>query len=157
LADACPFIEKIGRQPVARRTPRRKTSPFLSFDSRSAQSRPGILHFFSPIHLHRHASSSKRPSARVLAVLTALAAVTELQRRVRQDHPYLVQGARGRPIATTTYQSTLTKIGSDLPLSERLTTHRLRHYAECLVMPSEALDLARSPVISSADVLADSA
>ncbi len=56
-----------------------------------------------------------------------LVAVTELQRRARQDHPYLVQGARGRPIATTTYQSTLTKIGGDLPLSERLTTHRLRH------------------------------
>jgi site-specific recombinase XerD len=56
-----------------------------------------------------------------------LAAVTELQRRGRQDHPYLVQGARGRPIVTTTYQSTLTKIGGDLPLSERLTTHRLRH------------------------------
>ena len=87
----------------------------------------------------------------------ALAAVTELQRRGRQDHPYLVQGAHGRPIATTIYQSTLTKIGGDLSLSERLTTHRLRHYAECLVMPSEALDLARSPVISSADVLADSA
>jgi Site-specific recombinase XerD len=58
---------------------------------------------------------------------TALAAVTELQRRARQDHPYLVQGARGRPIAMTTYQSTLTKIGGDLPLSERLCTHRLRH------------------------------
>lgn len=57
----------------------------------------------------------------------ALAAVAELQRRARQDHPYLIQGARGRPIAMTTYQSTLTKIGGDLPLSERLTTHRLRH------------------------------
>ena len=58
---------------------------------------------------------------------TALAAVTELQRRAHQDHPYLVQGARGRPIAMTTYQSTLTTIGGDLPLSERLCTHRLRH------------------------------
>jgi integrase len=57
----------------------------------------------------------------------ALAAVTELQRRARLDHPYLVQGARGRPIATITYQSTLTKIGGDLPLSERLCTHWLRH------------------------------
>ena len=57
----------------------------------------------------------------------ALAAVAELQRRGRQDHPYLVQGARGRPVALTTYQSTLTKIGGDLPLSERLCTHRLRH------------------------------
>lgn len=56
-----------------------------------------------------------------------LAAVTELQRRARLDHPYLVQGARGRPIARSTYQSTLTKIGGDLPLSERLCTHRLRH------------------------------
>lgn len=56
-----------------------------------------------------------------------LAAVTELQRRARQDHPYLVQGARGRPIARNTYQSTLTRIGGDLPLSERLCTHRLRH------------------------------
>ncbi len=57
----------------------------------------------------------------------ALAAVAELQRRARQDHPYLIQGARGRPIPTTTYQLTLTKIGGDLPLSERLCTHRLRH------------------------------
>jgi len=40
----------------------------------------------------------------------ALAAVAELQRRARQDHPYLVQ-AHGRPIATTTTKSTLTKIG----------------------------------------------
>ena len=56
-----------------------------------------------------------------------LVAVTELQRRARQDHSYLIQGARGRPLAKTTYQSTLTKIGGDLPLSERLCTHRLRH------------------------------
>jgi hypothetical protein len=33
LAYACPFIEEIGRQPVARRSPRRKTSRFLRFDS----------------------------------------------------------------------------------------------------------------------------
>jgi site-specific recombinase XerD len=57
----------------------------------------------------------------------ALAAMSELQRRARQDNPYLIQGARGRPVAMTTYQSTLTKIGGDVPLSERLTTHRLRH------------------------------
>ena len=57
----------------------------------------------------------------------ALAAVTELQRRASQDHAYLIQGARGRPLAATTYQSTLTKIGGDLPLAERLTSHRLRH------------------------------
>ena len=31
------------------------------------------------------------------------------------------------------------------------------HYAECLVMPSCPFDLTRSPVIFSADVLADSA
>jgi len=35
--------------------------------------------------------------------------------------------------------------------------HTLRHYAECLVMPSEPLYLARSPGISSAGGLADSA
>jgi hypothetical protein len=40
---------------------------------------------------------------------------------------YLVENRLAAGLATTTYQSTLTKIGGDLPLSERLTTHRLRH------------------------------
>jgi len=34
---------EIGRQTAARRSPRRKPSPFLRFDSRSAQSRPVIF------------------------------------------------------------------------------------------------------------------
>jgi site-specific recombinase XerD len=57
----------------------------------------------------------------------ALAAVTELQHRARQDSPWLIQGRRGGPISKSTYQSTLVKIGGDLPLPEPLTTHRLRH------------------------------
>jgi site-specific recombinase XerD len=57
----------------------------------------------------------------------ALAAVTELQSRAPRDHSYLLQGIRNRPRSASVYQSTLTQIGGDLPLAERLTTHRLRH------------------------------
>ena len=35
-----------------------------------------------------------------------------------------------------------------------VTPHTLRHYAESPVMPSEPIDLVRSPVISAADGLA---
>jgi integron integrase len=42
-------------------------------------------------------------------------------------------------------------------ISKPVSPHTLRHYAESPVMPSEPLDLARSPVISSAGGLAYSA
>ncbi len=59
---------------------------------------------------------------------TTLTVISELQRRARQQSPWLVEGARhGRPISGNCHQSTLLKIGGDLPLPERLTTHRLRH------------------------------
>jgi len=56
-----------------------------------------------------------------------LTTITELQRRAPQDNSYLIQGVRSRPRARATYQSTLAKIGGDLPLTEPLTTHGLRH------------------------------
>jgi len=59
---------------------------------------------------------------------TTLAAVTELQGRLRpKDSPWLIAGARGRPVSARTYQLTLVQVAGDLPLAERLTTHRLRH------------------------------
>jgi integron integrase len=42
-------------------------------------------------------------------------------------------------------------------IPKRVSPHTLRHYAEFPVMPSESFDVARSPVIFSADGLADSA
>jgi site-specific recombinase XerD len=58
---------------------------------------------------------------------SALAAAAELQRRARAQSRWLIEGARARPVSTSTYQSTLVKLAGDLPLSEPLTTHRLRH------------------------------
>lgn len=58
----------------------------------------------------------------------ALAAVTELQQRARRQSPWLIEGPRpGSPVSPDRYQAALRRIGGDLPLSEPLTTHRLRH------------------------------
>jgi site-specific recombinase XerD len=63
-----------------------------------------------------------------------LAAIHELQDRTRDDSPWLIEGARHRPVHILTYRSTLRNLGGDLPLAEPLTTHRLRHtYATALM------------------------
>ena len=65
-----------------------------------------------------------------------LIAVTELQRQARDGSPWLIEGARERPVGAQTYQETLVKLAGDLSLSlpEKLTTHRLRHtYATSLM------------------------
>ncbi len=58
-----------------------------------------------------------------------LAAVTELQRQGREGSPWLIEGARERPVGAQTYQDTLVKLAGDISLAlpDKLTTHRLRH------------------------------
>ena len=58
---------------------------------------------------------------------SALAAAAELQRRAREQSFWLIEGTRARPVGKSRYQETLVKLAGDLPLSEPLTTHRLRH------------------------------
>jgi integrase len=50
-----------------------------------------------------------------------------LQQRAREDSPWLIEGARERPVSVETYQATLYGLAGDLPLAEPLTSHRLRH------------------------------
>lgn len=54
-------------------------------------------------------------------------AITELQRRARDESQWLIEGARHRPVSASTYQSTLVKLAGGIDLPEPLTTHRLRH------------------------------
>jgi site-specific recombinase XerD len=57
----------------------------------------------------------------------ALVAVTELQRRAPQTSPWLLENPWGRPIRAEAYTQVLLALAGDLPVSGRLTPHRLRH------------------------------
>ena len=65
---------------------------------------------------------------------TTLATIRTLQQRPHRDSPWLIEGARARPVSRETFQSTLVKLAGDLELHEPLVTHRLRHtYATSLM------------------------
>ena len=55
------------------------------------------------------------------------AAIQTLQERARADSPWLIEGARERPVSVEKYQATPYRLAGDLPLAEPLTSHRLRH------------------------------
>lgn len=57
----------------------------------------------------------------------ALVAVTELQRRAPETSAWLLENPWGRPIRAKAYNDVLVKLAGDLPVSGRLTSHRLRH------------------------------
>ena len=57
----------------------------------------------------------------------ALVAVTELQRRAPETSPWLLENPWGRPFRAKAYNGVLLKLAGDLPVSGRLTPHRLRH------------------------------
>ena len=58
---------------------------------------------------------------------STVAVIAELQGRARPESSWLIEGARARPISASTYRATLAKLAAELPLSDPLTTHRLRH------------------------------
>jgi site-specific recombinase XerD len=58
---------------------------------------------------------------------TAIAALVELQRLGSQESPWLITGARDRPVSAQMFRAMLAKVGGDIPLPEPLTPHRLRH------------------------------
>jgi site-specific recombinase XerD len=58
---------------------------------------------------------------------TAIATLAQLRRLGSADSPWLIEGARDRPVSAQTYRQMLMKVGGDMPLSEPLTPHRLRH------------------------------
>jgi site-specific recombinase XerC len=58
---------------------------------------------------------------------TTLAIVEELRRRSRPESPWLIEGARQRPLSAEPYRTELARLGGDIPLPEPLTSHRLRH------------------------------
>jgi len=65
---------------------------------------------------------------------TTLATIRTLQKRPHGESPWLIEGARARPVSRATFQSTLVKLAGDLQLHEPLVTHRLRHtYATSLM------------------------
>ena len=57
----------------------------------------------------------------------AMSAIAALQAQAPDDSPWLIAGARGRPIASATYAAALANAAAGIELSERLTSHRLRH------------------------------
>jgi integrase len=57
----------------------------------------------------------------------ALSAIAALRAQAPDDSPWLIAGARGRPIASATYAKALANAAAGIELSERLTSHRLRH------------------------------
>jgi hypothetical protein len=58
---------------------------------------------------------------------TTLGLVRELRSRARPESQWLIEGARQRPLSAQMYRAELSRLGGDLPLPEKLTSHRLRH------------------------------
>ena len=58
---------------------------------------------------------------------TTLGLVQELRSRARPESKWLIEGARERPLSAQMYRAELSRLGSDIPLPEPLTSHRLRH------------------------------
>jgi integron integrase len=67
------------------------------------------------------------------------------------------QEVRRHHLHESVIQRAVRKAARAARIAKPVTPHTLRHYAECPVMPSEALDLPRPPAISPAGGLADSA
>ncbi len=56
-----------------------------------------------------------------------LRVVTDLQKKAPASSPWLLEGARGRPMAADTYRSMLTRVATNVQPDSRITTHQLRH------------------------------
>jgi integrase len=126
-----------------------RISEMLALETRDIDGKAGIIHV-------RHGKGD-RPRL-VTLPRRLLESLREYWRLTQPPGPLVFPGQDpSKPLCPDTVRRAVHRASAALGIDQRVTMHAFRHYAECLVMPSEALDLARSPVISSADVLADSA